>query len=64
MFSGLVDGDCCHMLRSHLLQLEPDSVKEAIHELSRKSREDVALNKAEMQAQVNVSALTPEQIHG
>lgn len=53
----------CRTLGSQLLQLEPNSVKDAVLELSRKSREDVALNKVEMQAPVNVSTLTPEQIH-
>ncbi|PBK88802.1 hypothetical protein ARMGADRAFT_1033783 [Armillaria gallica] len=53
----------CHMLGSQLLQLEPNLVKDAILELSCKSREDVALNKMEMQAPVNVSTLMPEQIH-
>ncbi|PBK58439.1 hypothetical protein ARMSODRAFT_983852 [Armillaria solidipes] len=53
----------CHTLGSQLLQLEPNLVKDAILELSCKSRENVALNKVEMQAPVDISTLTPEQIH-
>ncbi len=50
-------------LGSQLLQLEPNSVRDTVLELSRKSREDAAMNKVQMQAPVNISTLTPEQIH-
>ncbi|PBK59170.1 hypothetical protein ARMSODRAFT_983263 [Armillaria solidipes] len=62
----LTSGEIMNLRRtlgSQLLQLEPNSVKDAVLELSRKSREDAALNKAEMQVPVDVSTLTPEQIH-